>query len=231
MILISSCSCLCPIRWSQMWNWERRCCWSSAYRRCSNYIWVINIFIAYWGVTYSKELTVYCIPWSTNKNNVHFTLLNGPSFVELYGITSFLCYFYHDMTIISIVYICAHCLSSWWYFMKWHLVDNDPLPGTCFHYAIVDTCWHWDFGLGIRITKGLWAHDAIFVKLYIVFTPKTMIPLGHNFALVTAAAILWHPYICELIGSLGLRLEQKQVCACRQFMKRVHGFRLMHQKW
>ena len=43
--LVSSCSCLCPIQVliSQKW----RCSWSSADRRCSNYIWVINIFIAF----------------------------------------------------------------------------------------------------------------------------------------------------------------------------------------
>ena len=29
-------------------SWEWRCSWSSADRRCSNYIWVINNFIAYW---------------------------------------------------------------------------------------------------------------------------------------------------------------------------------------
>ena len=50
MILVSSCSCLCPIHWSQVSNRERRCSWSSADRRCSNYIWVINNFIAYWAV-------------------------------------------------------------------------------------------------------------------------------------------------------------------------------------
>ena len=38
---LSSCSCLCPIHWNQVLSRERR------YRRCSNYIWVINNFIAY----------------------------------------------------------------------------------------------------------------------------------------------------------------------------------------
>ena len=47
MLLVSSCSCLCPIHWSQVLSWEWRCSWSSADRRCSNYIWVINNFIAY----------------------------------------------------------------------------------------------------------------------------------------------------------------------------------------
>ena len=45
--LVSSYSCFCPIQWSQALSREWRCSWSSADRRCSNYIWVINKFIAY----------------------------------------------------------------------------------------------------------------------------------------------------------------------------------------
>ena len=41
------CICLCPISWSQMLSQEWRCSWSSADRQCSNYVWVINNFIAY----------------------------------------------------------------------------------------------------------------------------------------------------------------------------------------
>ena len=58
MILVSSCSCLCPIYWSQVWSWEWRCSWSSADRRCSIYIWVINSLISYNGVAYIRDLTV-----------------------------------------------------------------------------------------------------------------------------------------------------------------------------
>ena len=39
MFLVSSCSCLCPIHWSQVLSQEWRCRWSNADRRCSNYIW------------------------------------------------------------------------------------------------------------------------------------------------------------------------------------------------
>ena len=46
MFLVSSCSGLCPIHWSQVSSREWRCSWSSADRPCSNYIWVINNFIA-----------------------------------------------------------------------------------------------------------------------------------------------------------------------------------------
>ena len=38
---------------------EWRCSWSSADRRCSNYIWVINKFIACWGTPYIRSLTVF----------------------------------------------------------------------------------------------------------------------------------------------------------------------------
>ena len=59
MFLVSFCSCLCLIHWSQVLSWEWRCSWSSADRWCSNYIWVINKFIAYWGVSYIRDLTVH----------------------------------------------------------------------------------------------------------------------------------------------------------------------------
>ena len=49
MILVSSCRCLCPIHWRWVLSREWRCRWSSADRRCSNYIWVILNLIAYWG--------------------------------------------------------------------------------------------------------------------------------------------------------------------------------------
>ena len=60
MLLVSSHSCLRSIHWSQLlsWEWRCRCSWSSADRRCSNYIWVINNFIAYWGATYIRGFTV-----------------------------------------------------------------------------------------------------------------------------------------------------------------------------
>ena len=58
MFLVSSCSCLCPIQWIQVSSGEWRCSWSSADRRCSSYIWVIDNFIAYWSASYVRDLTV-----------------------------------------------------------------------------------------------------------------------------------------------------------------------------
>ena len=62
-----------------MLNREWRCSWSSADRQCSNYIWVINKFIACLGVSYIRYLTVYvkyflkrkCIWKSPWQNLVH----------------------------------------------------------------------------------------------------------------------------------------------------------------
>ena len=69
MILLSSCSCLCPIHWSQVLSREWRCSWSSANRRCSNYIWVIKNFIAHKGVTYIRGLTVRTNDDTLSKTN------------------------------------------------------------------------------------------------------------------------------------------------------------------
>ena len=58
MFPVSSCSCLCPIQWSQALSREWRCSWSSADRRCSNYIWVIDNFIAYYSASYIRDFAV-----------------------------------------------------------------------------------------------------------------------------------------------------------------------------
>ena len=58
MFLVYSRSCLPSIHWSQVLSWEWRCSWSSAGRRYSNYIWVINNFDAYTGATYIRGFRV-----------------------------------------------------------------------------------------------------------------------------------------------------------------------------
>ena len=58
MFLVLSCSCLCPIHWSQMLSGEWRCRRSSTNRCCSNYIWVINNFIGYKDATCIRGLTI-----------------------------------------------------------------------------------------------------------------------------------------------------------------------------
>ena len=57
MRLVSACSCLCAIYWSQVLSGEWRCSWSSAERRCCNYIWVIGNLIAYLSAPYIRDLT------------------------------------------------------------------------------------------------------------------------------------------------------------------------------
>ena len=58
MILLSSCGRLCPILWSHVLSREWRCSsWSSADRRCPNYIWVIDNLIVYRGASYIRDLT------------------------------------------------------------------------------------------------------------------------------------------------------------------------------
>ena len=58
MLLVTACSCLNQICWSQVVRWEWRCSWSSADRRCSNYIWVINNLFAYQSASYIRDSTV-----------------------------------------------------------------------------------------------------------------------------------------------------------------------------
>ena len=58
MFLVLPCSRLCQIHESQVLSREWRCNWSSADRQCSNYIWVINNFIGYWGVPYIRGFMV-----------------------------------------------------------------------------------------------------------------------------------------------------------------------------
>ena len=53
---------ICCHYWQLILVWEW-CSWSSANRRCSNYIWVINNCIAYWGATYIIGLSVTAWRW------------------------------------------------------------------------------------------------------------------------------------------------------------------------
>ena len=77
MILVSCCRCLCPINWSQVLNRSWRRSWSSADRRCSNYIWMIDKFIAYLGLSYIRDLTVYLILLTQGHPNSFQTCLTS----------------------------------------------------------------------------------------------------------------------------------------------------------
>ena len=88
MFPVSSCCCLCPIHLNQVLSWEWRCSWSSADRRCSNYIWVINNFIAYKGAAYIRDFTVITFPCRTDDDQMdwwfrvhsHLALTKFPCF-------------------------------------------------------------------------------------------------------------------------------------------------------
>ena len=79
MFLVSSCSCLYSIRWSQVLSREWRCSWSSADRRCSNYIWEINNFIAFSDATYIRGLTV-----DVPSTNLTVSFYNNPPVPDVY---------------------------------------------------------------------------------------------------------------------------------------------------
>ena len=72
VFLVSACICLCAIYCSQVLSREGRCSWSSADRRCFNYIWVINNSIAYLSAPYIIDLTVnhLCFLFRKFLNNV-----------------------------------------------------------------------------------------------------------------------------------------------------------------
>ena len=82
MILVWSCSCLCPIHWSQVLIREWRCSWSSTDRRCSNYIWVIHNIISCYGATYIRGLTVYgsCGPMKKLLNVINLACRTNDNF-------------------------------------------------------------------------------------------------------------------------------------------------------
>ena len=62
---------------------EWRCSWSSADRRCCNYIWVINNFIVYWGATYIRGSTVIVKCWAK------ITMVDGTSMVSSWNGSTF----------------------------------------------------------------------------------------------------------------------------------------------
>ena len=84
MLLVSSGSYLYLIRWSHMLSWEWRCSWSSANRQCSNYIWVINNFIAYYSASYIRDLTVmWVFEWMKSVHYWWSYILFAPEWKEL----------------------------------------------------------------------------------------------------------------------------------------------------
>ena len=95
MFLVLACSCLCSIYWRQVLSGEWRCSWSSADRRCSNYIWVINNLIAYNSASYIRDLTVLLMHglislWSVQLISTHNDDLISFLYVNFISISQFL---------------------------------------------------------------------------------------------------------------------------------------------
>ena len=116
MILVSSCSCLCPIHWSQVLSREWRCSWGSADRRCSNYIWVINNFIAFSGATYIRGLTVLLFHHWTHCSLGSSDIIRYKQRVLMHGhqgwnVRHGLCHIYMIYVYIWVVY--SFCLFCW----------------------------------------------------------------------------------------------------------------------
>ena len=70
---------------SQLW----RCSWSSADRRCSNYIWVINNSIAYKGVTYTRGFTVVVFQniFISAPEALHIVMLIYTQYLEIFWLS------------------------------------------------------------------------------------------------------------------------------------------------
>ena len=110
---VSSCSHLCPIHWSQLLSWKWSCSWSSANRRCSNYIWMINNFIANSGAPYIRGLTVYIIsnPFQFHCFSncyLHLCSFNSHFFYSLASI-----FLYVRWSDLPVVYTCTGYVRLW----------------------------------------------------------------------------------------------------------------------
>ena len=142
MFLVSSRSCLCPIHWGYVLGREWRSSWSSADRRCSNYIWVIKNVIAYLGATNIRDFTVrileilnswrkswrykFCWTWlwkskSKSRISLHVFLIHQ-WIIQMYQLQN-----------LMVVHITSFCNATdsppeWWGFIgygflvkRWHL--------------------------------------------------------------------------------------------------------------
>ena len=82
MFLVSSCSC--SIHWSQVLCEEWRCSWSSANRRCFNYLWVINTFIANERVAYIRGLRIVTMSSKVTHVVIYAKHWGKPNFTVMY---------------------------------------------------------------------------------------------------------------------------------------------------
>ena len=98
MFRVSSCSCLCPAD-CQVLSREWRLCWSN-----TDYIWVINNFIAYWGASYIRCLMVWLIIHASSTfwtNVVRCSYLSMPLISDFVYESSYLFEINSDPRVIS----------------------------------------------------------------------------------------------------------------------------------
>ena len=92
---------------------EWRCSWSSADRRCSNYIWWINNLFAYKGPSYIRDLTVHFI------SRLYMNLLFAISihvYSDFYLLTHLpiIAAYMHHWNWFSSCLLTSHYLNQWW---------------------------------------------------------------------------------------------------------------------
>ena len=110
--------CFSPrLYWSQVLSREWNCSWSSADRRCSNYICVINKFIAYYGARYIRGLTVVLITLRSKRNGYDL------------GDDLFECVFFNEKFRIMIQFS-LKCVPKFQIYSKSALVPIMSLRGT-----------------------------------------------------------------------------------------------------
>ena len=107
-----------------MFSREWRCSWSSADRRCSNYIGVIDNFIAYWGASYIRDFTVvrtYGAPydvtviiWHGTNLGLFYSTARGAQYAVQFSNTSreWIIVKYHNSICFSFYYVCWNELST-----------------------------------------------------------------------------------------------------------------------
>ena len=86
MFLLWSSSCLCALHWSQVLSRKWRCSRSSADRRCSKYIWVINNCIAFSCAPFIRGLMVIVrnrLPAKENYQSNQPLLINTATDISL----------------------------------------------------------------------------------------------------------------------------------------------------
>ena len=171
-----------------MLSWEWRCSWSSADRRCSNYIWMINNFIAYQGASYITDFTV-SIPSYSSSLVATYRITIKPCFYiqppELEGIfqekNSWVMYDTKSIICFDQLKTWPECFNKliyssyglskssrsnsqpWFFFTHWGLDKMDAISQTTFSSAFswMKIFWFWlkfHWSLFLRVQLTIFQH-------------------------------------------------------------------------